>query len=264
LLGLAYGLVEEGLADQSLFNPHYLHLRLLDYGYVDALGTGLPWLIYVLTIHVVWSICVPIGLVEALFPARRGQSWLGPIAIGVFALLCAAGLLATAGFTHKSEQFMASPVQLGGTLVVIIGVIVAAFLLPRPAAEAGERPAPPAWLLFVIGLVAGLATLMCRYFGPSWGLPWIGCVAAQLAIAGGFAWYMFGAAGGRRWSAGQRVALVTAGLAVYGLFGIPTDLTLHGPADLLPHCAFIVLFLALAVIAIRKARVPAAPGVAAS
>src|SRR5436305_2034033 len=33
-LAFAYALVEEGIADQSLFNPNFLHLRLLDYGWV--------------------------------------------------------------------------------------------------------------------------------------------------------------------------------------------------------------------------------------
>jgi len=40
LLGLAYGVIEEGLATQSLFNPHYLGLRLLDYGFIPTLGIG--------------------------------------------------------------------------------------------------------------------------------------------------------------------------------------------------------------------------------
>src|ERR1700740_90316 len=48
LLGLAYGLAEEGLLDQSLFNPDYLHLRLLDYGWLPAIGTAAPWALYVL------------------------------------------------------------------------------------------------------------------------------------------------------------------------------------------------------------------------
>ena len=74
LLGIAYGFIEEGLVTQSLFNPNYLHLRLLDFGYVPALGTGLPWLVFVVTIHAVWSIAVPIGFAEALFPAQRDEA----------------------------------------------------------------------------------------------------------------------------------------------------------------------------------------------
>src|SRR4051794_2527119 len=60
LLALAYGLIEEGIADQSLFNPDFLHLRLLDYGWVPPLGTSLPWSLYVLGIHIGWSLAVPI------------------------------------------------------------------------------------------------------------------------------------------------------------------------------------------------------------
>jgi uncharacterized membrane protein YcfT len=75
LLGLAYAVIEEGLATQSLFNPHYLGLHLLDYGFIPALGIGAPWTVYVVVLHVAWSIVVPIGLVESLFPDRRTTPW---------------------------------------------------------------------------------------------------------------------------------------------------------------------------------------------
>src|SRR5262249_35453142 len=56
MLALAYALVQEGLTTQSLFNPNYANERLLDYGYIEALGTSLNWTVFVLTLHVVWSI----------------------------------------------------------------------------------------------------------------------------------------------------------------------------------------------------------------
>ena len=42
LLGLAYGILEEALATQSLFNPDYLgmHIGLLKPAYIPALGIG--------------------------------------------------------------------------------------------------------------------------------------------------------------------------------------------------------------------------------
>jgi hypothetical protein len=43
LLALAYGVFEEGMTTQSLFNPNYADLRLLDPGYIHALGIGAPW-----------------------------------------------------------------------------------------------------------------------------------------------------------------------------------------------------------------------------
>src|ERR1700750_2662395 len=47
LLALAYGVLEEGLETQSLFNPDYLHAHLLDTGYVPALGIAVPWTLFV-------------------------------------------------------------------------------------------------------------------------------------------------------------------------------------------------------------------------
>jgi hypothetical protein len=42
LLALAYALIEEGFTTQTLFNPSYLGMRLLDYGYIRSLGTRSP------------------------------------------------------------------------------------------------------------------------------------------------------------------------------------------------------------------------------
>jgi hypothetical protein len=79
LLATAYGLFEEGFVTQSLFNPNYLHLRLLDFGFLPLLGTALPWAVFVVSIHVVWSITVPIALTESAFPAQRDLPWLKPL-----------------------------------------------------------------------------------------------------------------------------------------------------------------------------------------
>ena len=70
ILGVAYGVAEEGLADMSLFNPNYLGQHLLSYG--NVFGVGWPWWFFVLTLHAVWSIGVSIALAEALFPRNSG------------------------------------------------------------------------------------------------------------------------------------------------------------------------------------------------
>lgn len=60
----------------SLFNPNYVGLLLLDYGYIDWLGIGGPWTVLVLALHVVWSISVPIAMIERSSPIggrRRGR-----------------------------------------------------------------------------------------------------------------------------------------------------------------------------------------------
>src|SRR5262245_4161402 len=47
LLALAYGVLEEGLLTQSLFDPHYAGQHLLSVGFVPSLGIALPWTVYV-------------------------------------------------------------------------------------------------------------------------------------------------------------------------------------------------------------------------
>jgi len=253
LLGIAYGFIEEGFITQSLFNPNYLHLRLLDFGYVPALGTGLPWLVFVVTIHTAWSIAVPIGFAEALFPARRDEHWLGPVGIGIFALLFLAGAAAVANFTYKSLPFMASPGQFIGTGVIVVTLIAAAFAWPRFRTAPTDRAAPHPAALFALAFSAGSGVMLVEHFGRALlGLPWQAGLAILVAIEAAFVALMIVFTRGRQWRDGQRFALMAGGLSVYGVFGFLTDQELHGRADLVPHTLMALLILVLAIVAARR------------
>ncbi|WP_275467192.1 hypothetical protein [Streptomyces noursei] len=96
LLAAAYALVEEGPIDQMLWNPHY---GGVDMGLVYAdtqvpwLGTSAALLQDVLSMHSVWSICVPIALVEA-FGADRPRPWLGRPGLALTGAVFVAGPVA--------------------------------------------------------------------------------------------------------------------------------------------------------------------------
>ena len=77
LLAIAYAVTEESFLTQSLFNPDYVHQRLLDYGYIPMLGTSLNWTVFVLSIHVVWSVATPILIAEG-FAAIGAKTTLLP------------------------------------------------------------------------------------------------------------------------------------------------------------------------------------------
>lgn len=242
LLATAYGLIEEGFVTQSLFNPNYLHLRLLDFGYVPWLGTGLPWLIFVISIHVIWSISVPIGLSEVLFRHKRDQPWLGPVGIAVFALLFLGGSGLIASYTYKSLPFMAQPAQFAVTGLAVAALIVAAFLLPKTS-PAGEQAAPHPVVLFAISFVMGSALILVDHLGArAWHWPWPACVAALLLIEALFIAFMVRFTRGRTWSDTQRSALMSGGLLVYGWAGFVTDAEMHGAADLPGHTIIAILF----------------------
>ncbi len=92
VLGIAYGLLEEGIATQSLFNAHYAGQDLLHPGYVPWLGIGVPWTLFVLTLHAVGSTTVPIVMVELCTPERRTTPWLRRPGLIVAAALFVVGL----------------------------------------------------------------------------------------------------------------------------------------------------------------------------
>jgi hypothetical protein len=255
LLATAYGLFEEGFVTQSLFNPNYLHLRLLDFGFVPALGTGLPWLIFVITIHVVWSISVPIALTEGLFKTQRTTPWLCKVGLVVFSLLLLGGAALIFRFSYQQVPFLATPGQLVVTGVIFIALIVAAFSWPKTPPPR-EKKAPRSWVLFAASLGAGSALMVMQHLAQdTWHWDWVICVAAVLALEAAF---VAGAVllRGRTWTDFQRYAFMAGGLTVYVWAGFGTDASLHGPASWVPHAfvagAFVGLCVLAGVVARRK------------
>lgn len=258
LLALAYAVMEEGLLTQSLFNPDYLHLRMLDYGFIPVLGTAIPSIIYAFGLHSIWSLSVPIGLAEALFPARRTEPWLNRAGLILFILLLAAGMAMVSGFSLAATPFRASPAQLGVCLLLIIALVVGAFTLPRSTTP-GEalRPGIPPLVLGGICLVAGSAFLSAGAFGRA-GWPWPLTAAVSAAIAALLCAVFAVATHRRAWGAMQGFAAACGGLLCYSWFGYVIDRDLHGSGDIAGHSIFVLLSLVVAVWAgVRAARAPA-------
>ncbi len=249
LLATAYGFIEEGFITQSLFNPNYLHLRLLDFGFVPALGTGVPWLLFVVSIHAVWSISVPIGLTESLFPRRRGTAWLGNIGMAAFVLVFLAGSALVATFSYRQVPFLATPAQFGATAAVVAILVLAAFLWPKKT-EPGKGAAPHPVILLATGLAGGSALMLIQHMGAAqWHWSWPVCVMAAVAVEAAFIAFMALFTRGRTWTGLQRWALMAGGLGTYVWAGFGTDASLHGEADIAAHGVIAAVFVLIALFA---------------
>ncbi len=99
LLGMAYGIYEEGLVVRSFFDPNWVDIGVLG-SYGRMAGINWIWSISLTIFHAVVSIGLPILVVELVFPQNRKDPWLGK-----------AGLVIT-GVVFASFLFFASLLKL--------------------------------------------------------------------------------------------------------------------------------------------------------
>jgi len=243
LLALAYALVEEALLTQSLFNPNYLHLRLIDYGLVPALGTALPWDFFVLGIHIGWSLAVPIGLVESLFWERRAVPWLKLPGMLVVIALLSAGALLVMRFSLSQTTFRASPVELLiSGLLVLIAVATAFRTFPRrqPTPDSTLRAPVHPLIIGTITLLGGSTFVLANSQGKA-HLPWPATALLELAIAAAILGFFAWANARKRWTAAQTWSAATGGMLCYAWLGYTVDRGLHGPGHAASHSIFVVV-----------------------
>lgn len=74
LLGIAYGIYEEGILVQSFFDPGWMDLGSLAV-YGRAFGVNWVWTEHLIIFHTAISIAASIAFVQALYPERRGEPW---------------------------------------------------------------------------------------------------------------------------------------------------------------------------------------------
>jgi hypothetical protein len=165
VLAAAFGVVEEGLATQSLFNPDYAHQHLLSSGYIPALGIAVPWTVYVLSLHVIWSICTPIALVECMFPDRRTKPWLRKPGLIIVAAIYVLGVAATALATWATFRYVAPPSRLIAAAVVAVVLVVVGLLLirvqrPERHSHQAGRHAPATWVVGIAAVVAASVLML--------------------------------------------------------------------------------------------------------
>jgi hypothetical protein len=254
LLALAYGILEEGIACQSFFNPHYRGQHLLDYGFVPPLGIAAPWTLYVLGLHIVWSIAAPVALVEGLFSRNRTEPWLGKIGLGVIAAIFAVGTAMVTFGTIQQEHFVATPIQFGGATLAILVSIGLAFLVPA-ALPKKQGTAPSPWIGGIVAFLAGSAFhLLYSQGGTVHHWPWQFVAGGMLALAIGV--LLFGLAAARRsgWSDMHRFAMAAGALLVYCWLGFLVEITIFGTKMIGAHAALVAAMLGLLILAGFRAR----------
>ncbi|MBU8858464.1 MULTISPECIES: hypothetical protein [unclassified Micromonospora] len=258
LLAAAFGVVQAGLVDQSLFNPGFLDdtefadtRAAAEATLVPGLGFSARQAVDYVGNHVVLTICAPIALVESyLGRARRARPWLGRPGLVVAALLWLGGSLLVFADDEGRKGFLAPPVQLAFATGVALALVAAALLGRRhaepphasppyagqPHADSATAPRP----------VRPALVVAVAYVGSTIAPGWPGVVLA-LALASVTAVALV------RWSRragwGQRHVLAAASasplVAAAFAYGVPTYAPASPAAALVGDVAISVIVLLL-------------------
>lgn len=125
LLGAAYGLLEEGTALSTLFNPHASVVGSQGW-YGHFAGVNWVWSVGVLGVHIVYSVGVPMLLLGLALPETRGRSLLTgrqiPIALVLYAADIVALILAIGYYRTAPALLLAAAVLAGGFYLVTRGL----------------------------------------------------------------------------------------------------------------------------------------------
>jgi hypothetical protein len=247
LLALAYGMIEEGLACQTLFNPSYFGLNLLREAYIPALGIGLWWTLFVLTLHAVWSICTPIAIIESFVPERATAPWLGWPGLVVASVLYLLGLVIIFAGTYRQEHFIATPTQLLSAVACALALIATAFAIrqPRPWSD---RPVPGPWQVGTFAFLTASLFFGLRYVLADWPL-----VCAYLMLSALVAVMVLRWSGRIGWRGAHRLSLAGGALLTYAWHSFPEKPVLGsaGTIDLVGNVVFSIAAVALLVAATR-------------
>lgn len=251
LLALAYGVLEPGLLDHSLFNPSFQGHDFRGVTHVPALGIGVSVAnALAFTVgHAVWSIGAPIAVVETFVPGRRTTPWLGKIGTVIAGVLFLFGAFAIFRWAVRTEDFLPSVPQMLATAAVVSALIAAAFAVGRAPATPVLRRAPRPWLVGVVSFVASslFAAKSEDWPGVAFGLLLIAAVAGLV-----IRW-------SRRdgWGAVHRLALAGGALLTYAWLGFVLSALIlgrTGAVDLIGNAVFAAGAVALLAAAARTVR----------
>jgi hypothetical protein len=103
LLASAYGVLQPGVLDQSLFNPSYEGYDFQSIAHVPAVGVSAHWAMVFIVGHAVWSIAVPIAIVEAMVPNRQTTPWLGTVGLTVTGVVFLLGSASSSTTTRNAS-----------------------------------------------------------------------------------------------------------------------------------------------------------------
>jgi hypothetical protein len=172
LLGAAYGILEEGIALSTLFNPVADPVGSLGF-YGHWIGVNWIWLSGILTVHMLYSISLPIILLSLALPETARKSFLNSRrkVSATIAILSVDVSLLFLLVLYGEHFWMGFPV-LFGSLAAIAALIISAYKIPANALTARHtNPTKGARTFGILGILFYPSILVAQSSGMNLGIP---------------------------------------------------------------------------------------------
>jgi hypothetical protein len=242
LLGAAYGILEEGIALSTLFNPEAGPVGLLGV-YGHWAGVNWIWVAIILPVHMIYSMALPILLLGMALPRTRGVSFLGGRKAGAALVILGADVAGLFFAVWKTTQFwMGWPVFLGSWAAIVMLVVAARRAHADALRPMSELPKVGPVVAGLVGAVFYPAVLLSAFVPASAGVPAAADLVFVTAVQGVFLTYVMWVIGRER---NERVLLsLSFGLIVpIAVIGVVSEAAL--PMTLVADAAMVLFFLKL-------------------
>jgi len=213
ILGAAYGIAEEALMCKSFFDAGWMDLGPLA-GYGRWLGVNWVWAIELTAYHAAVSIAIPIVLVNLLFPARRGRSWVSRrklvVLFGLWVANAVVIFLLISRYRPPVAHYLTA-------LAVTAALCIFAWRLPKGALVARRgsgRAAHPFWFL-LIGFAGTFGWFFLVWVVPQTRVPATVTLGLMVLLLVVITWTVLRLSGGGRLPDQHRLALVSGALGFF-------------------------------------------------
>jgi hypothetical protein len=243
MLGAAYGILEEGVALSTLFNPDANPVGSLGV-YGHWLGVSWIWVAGILPVHMIYSISVPILLLGLALPETRGQPFLGGRKLAAAIVILGVDVLGLFLLVTLGIKFWMGLPILAGSFVAILVLVLAARRVGAQVLHARlEIPRSGPRRTAVLGAVFYPSVLIAEFVPKGAGAPAVfdfGCVVAIQALFLVYVLRVVGSRGNER----NLVAFAFGLILPIASFGVISELAFPAPlvADFVMVWFFVRLF----------------------
>jgi hypothetical protein len=190
LMGLIYGMYNEGLIAKTLFRVHGVPINTFDgYGFFGGFETA--WAIAISTWHAFFAFLFPIVIVYSLYPGEREERWLNRTALAILAVVTVViSALAFFGKGNNGAGIRGTPAQ----YLIMAALSAVLFFIAKRCSKTGRITAleshsflPAVFLPAIHGFCAYLAIILVPALLAAARIP----ILLYLAYFAALGWYFF-------------------------------------------------------------------------